>query len=344
MGNYQANRFASHRKNEDMTSSFPSIDSSAQTDVSVVIVSYNSKCFLAPVLTALEAGQGELRLQVIVVDNASRDGSAEFIKKEFPNVKLVQNPVNEGFGRANNLAMPMIRGRYVLLLNPDAFVSSDTLSKSVTFMDKNIKCGVLGVKLIGEDGALKPSCCYFPTPWNVALHLTRLDRYFPKTRFVYDMTWDHASVRACDWVPGCFYMVRREVIDAVGLFDPRYFLYCEETDHCRRVREAGWEIIYFPYTEVVHIGGQSARTFDEPTNDDGQVAALQTESLLLYFRKHHGLAGMMAIALLTILTDVSAAIKRTFRQDAKQARERLKHAQLVSKILRDTRLASRPTR
>lgn len=312
--------------------------------MSVIIVSYNTESLLAPVLKALEAGQGELRLQVIVVDNASRDGSVEFLKKEFPNVELVQNPVNEGFGRANNLALPMIRGRYVLLLNPDAFVSSATLSKSVKFMDENDRCGVMGVKLIGEDGALKPSCCYFPTPWNVALKMTRLDGFFPNTRFVEDMSWDHASVRACDWVPGCYYMVRRVVIETVGLFDPRFFLYCEDVDHCCRVRDAGWDVIYYPFSQVVHIGGQSAKAFDGPTDDNRQVPTLFTESWLLYLRKHHGLAGMLSIAFLTILADVSAAFKRTILRDKKQARERLKHAQLVFRILRDTRLASRPTR
>jgi N-acetylglucosaminyl-diphospho-decaprenol L-rhamnosyltransferase len=295
-------------------------------------------------LTALEAGQGGLRLQVIVVDNASRDGSVDFLRQEFPSIELIENPANVGFGRANNLALPRIRGRYVLLLNTDAFVSSDTLSKCAKFMDENAKCGVLGVKLVGEDGALKPSCCYFPTPWNVALKMIRLDGFFPNTRFVEDMSWDHGSLRACDWVPGCYYMVRREVIETVGLFDPRYFLYCEDVDHCRGVREAGWEVIYYPHTQVVHIGGQSAKAFDGSIDDDRRVPVLFTESWLLYLRKHHGLVGMLAIAFLTISADVGAALKRAFRQDAKQAQERLKHAWLVCKLLRHTRLAAQPTR
>jgi N-acetylglucosaminyl-diphospho-decaprenol L-rhamnosyltransferase len=103
------------------------------------------------------------------------------------------------------------------------------------FMEVNPCCGVLGVKLVGRDGALQPSCRYFPTPWNVFLAKTGLQRLFPGTRLVDDMTWDHASVRECDWVPGCYYLIRREVIERVGLFDPRYFLYYEEVDHCRRV-------------------------------------------------------------------------------------------------------------
>jgi GT2 family glycosyltransferase len=306
-------------------------------------VSYNTEHLLAPMLTALGAGQGQPRLQVIVVDNASRDGSVEFLKSQFPEVDLLQSPVNLGFGRAINLAMPLIRGRLVLLLNTDALVISDTLTKSVEFMDANTKCGVMGVKLIGEDGALKPSCCYFPTPWNVALKMTRLDRLFPLTRFVEDVSWDHASLRACDWVPGCYYMVRRQVIETVGFFDPRFFLYCEDVDHCRRVRAAGWDVIYYPYTQVVHIGGESAEAFDGTTDKNRQVTALFTESWLLYLRKHHGLTGMLAIAFLTISTDVCAALKRLFLRDLEETRKRLKHARLMFRILCETRMASRPT-
>jgi N-acetylglucosaminyl-diphospho-decaprenol L-rhamnosyltransferase len=151
-------------------------------------------------------------------------------------------------------------------------------------------------------------------------------------------------VRACDWVPGCFYMVRREVFETIGLFDPRFFLYCDEIDHCRRVRDAGWEVIYYPDTQVVHIGGQSAITFDGTTDSNREVPALLTESLLLYLRRHHGLAGMSTVALLTMLTDVGAALKQTFQRKTKRAHDRLKHAALVFRLLKKTRLASRSTR
>ncbi|HWF47326.1 MAG TPA: glycosyltransferase family 2 protein [Bryobacteraceae bacterium] len=315
-------------------------ESAVPPDVSIVLVSYNTRHLLKRVLTAIEEGKGELQIQVIVVDNASRDCSAEFLRNDFPNVELLQNSVNVGFGRANNQALSRVRGRYVLLLNTDAFVSSDTLPKSVKFMDEHKSCGVLGVKLIGEDGSLKLSCCYFPTPWNLALQMTRLGKFFPNIRLIDDMSWDHGSLRSCDWVPGCYYMMRRDVIKTVGLFDPRYFLYWEEVDHCRRVREAGWDVIYYPYTHVVHIGFQSGETFDA---DRRQIPALFTESLLLYLRKHHGWLGMLALAFLMILYDLASAAKRTIGQDVTIAQQRLKHARLVLRVLRKTRLASRPT-
>jgi N-acetylglucosaminyl-diphospho-decaprenol L-rhamnosyltransferase len=119
----------------DMPGPFPILEDNTAPDVSVVVVSYNTKHLLTRMLAALEAGRGKLRLQVIVVDNASRDGSAELLRGEFPNVELVENPINVGFGRANNQVLINCRGRYVLLLNTDAFVSSDTLSKSVNFID-----------------------------------------------------------------------------------------------------------------------------------------------------------------------------------------------------------------
>ena len=201
------------------------------------------------------------------------------------------NSKNVGFGRANNQLLPQIAAKYVLLLNTDAFVSPDTLTKTVAYLDEHPDCGVLGVRLVGRDGTLQPSCRYFPTPFNLFLTKTGLAQLFPAVGLVDDMAWDHATVRECDWVPGCYYLIRREVIDQVGLFDPRFFLYYEEVDHCRRVKAAGWQVVYFPDTEVVHIGGESAKSAGSLTESGRQLSALQVESELLYFRKHYGLLG-----------------------------------------------------
>ena len=314
-------------------------------DVTVVVVNYNTAHLLGRMFAALEAGRGTLKLQVIVVDNASRDGSAEVLRTRFPDAELIENRLNVGFGRANNQALSQARGRYVLLLNTDAFVSSDTLPKTVSFMDANPGCGVLGVRLVGSDGSLQPSCRYFPTPWNVFLTSTGLNRFFPGARLIDDMSWDHASVRECDWVPGCYYLVRREVIERVGLFDPRYFLYYEEVDHCRAVRRAGWSVTYYPFTQVVHIGGESAETEGPLTRAGRQISTLQIESELLYFRKHHGVTGVLAGVFLATLSDVLSACKGLVRRlDTAQAAAASRHAWTVLKLLIDTRLASRATR
>ena len=229
-------------------------------DITIALVNYNTGHLLDRLFSAIAAAQGDLKLQTIVIDNASRDDSIELLRGKYPDVELIENTINVGFGRANNQALARMRGRYLLLLNTDAFVAPDTLIKTIRFMEQNPRSGILGVKLVGEDGSLQPSCRFFPTPWNVFLVANGLTKLFPKTRLVDDMAWDHRRTRGCDWVPGCYYLVRKEVIDQVGLFDPRFFLYYEEVDHCRRSHKAGWDVTYYGDTQVVHVGGESART------------------------------------------------------------------------------------
>ena len=211
-------------------------------------------------------------------------------------------------------------------------------------MDAHLKYGVLGVKLVSEDGSLQPSCRYFPTPWNVFLASTGLHRVFPQTRLVDDMSWDHASVRECDWVPGCYYLVRREVIDQVGLFDPRFFMYCEEVDHCREIGKAGWGVVYYPFTQVVHIGGQSAATTAALDAVSRQISPLQIESELLYFRKHHGVIGVLTAVLLTSLGDGMRVWNGLIRhRDATRATAAMRHSWMTVQRLALTGLASKAT-
>jgi N-acetylglucosaminyl-diphospho-decaprenol L-rhamnosyltransferase len=317
----------------------------AQPDVTVVVVNYNTAHLLPRMFAALEAARGNLKIQVIVVDNASRDNSVQVLRLQHPNVELIENATNVGFGRANNQALPRASGRYVLLLNTDAFVAPDTLTKTVQFIDEHPRCGVLGVKLVNEDGTLQPSCRYFPTPWNTFLKSTGLARFSPRTRFVDDMAWDHASVRECEWVPGCYYLVRREVIEQVGLFDPRYFLYCEEIDHCRAVRKAGWSVIFYPFTQVVHIGGESALSEGALNRVGRQISTLQVESELLYFRKHHGVTGVLAATCLAVLSDTLKACNGLVRhQEWSRASTASRHLWVTFQRLFATGLASRPTR
>lgn len=281
-------------------------------DLSVIIVNYNTAHLLGQMWAALMRARDDLSLQVIVVDNASRDNSVSLLRQEFGQVHLIVNDTNVGFGRANNQALARATGRYVLLLNTDAFVAPDTLRKTVDYMDAHSDCGVLGVRLVGVDGELQPSCRYFPTPWNVFLARSGMARFFPKVQMVDEMGWDHASVRDCDWVVGCYYLVRREVIAEVGLFDPRYFLYCEEVDHCQAVKRAGWKVVYFPNTSVVHLGGESAKSEGALTAGQ-QISALQIESELLYFRKHLGVFGVLRSVLLATLADGILAFKQVVR-------------------------------
>lgn len=314
-------------------------------DVSVVVVNYNTAHLLPEMWAALERARGGLNLQTIVIDNASRDDSVALLRRDFPQAQLIVNPTNVGFGRANNQAVPFITGRYVLLLNTDAFVAPDTLGKTVAYMDAHADCGILGVRLVGRDGTLQPSCRFFPTPWNVFLQRTGLKRFFPGVRTVDDMAWDHASTRECDWVPGCYYLVRRELIEQVGLFDPRYFLYYEEVDHCRVAKQAGWKVVYFADASVVHLGGESAKSDSELTASGRQISALQVESELLYFRKHFGLAGVMVSALSSSLADGVDALKQLLRwRESRRIGTSWSHFATLWSLAIRTRLGAWPTR
>jgi GT2 family glycosyltransferase len=311
----------------------------------VLVVNYNTAGLLQPMFNALRQSTSADQPRYLVVDNASADNSLECMATICPEAILLANENNVGFGRANNQLVKHLQGKYALLLNTDAFVDADSLSKTLDYMESHPDCGILGVRLVGREGDLQPSCRYFPTPMNVFLSRTGLERFFPVVKMVDDMGWDHASVRECDWVPGCYYLIRREVIDQVGLFDPRYFLYYEEVDHCKRAKQAGWKVIYYPHTTVVHIGGESAKLVDELNTASRQVPRLQIESELLYFRKHHGLLGLAWHMFLVTLGDLILALKALLKGRGRAAIKACwEHARVTWSLLRDTKLASQPTR
>lgn len=314
-------------------------------DLTAIIVNFNTEGLLRKAIGRLQAAAARMSLKIAIIDNASKDNSVALIKNEFPDCHLIANRTNVGFGRANNQALDLVEGRYVLLLNTDAFVSPDTIYKTMAYMDSHPRCGILGVRLVGRDGALQPSARYFPTPWNLFLARTGLHRLFSGARLVDDMDWDHASVRQCDWVPGCYFLVRKSVIDQIGLFDPRYFLYYEEIDHCLAARKAGWEVIFFADTTVVHIGGESAKTTGEITAGGRQIEAMQIESELLYFRKNHGVAGVWAQVLLSAAADAIIVLKRLLQRKSPAGfAAHARHAALVWSLFRRTAWATRPTR
>jgi N-acetylglucosaminyl-diphospho-decaprenol L-rhamnosyltransferase len=313
--------------------------------IQIVVVNYNTAKLLKPMIEAVQRSVGaDFCFDITIVDNDSKDESREVIEETMPYARLIRNTRNVGFARANNQAMPYISGNYVLLLNTDAFVASDTLSKTIAFMDSNPRCGILGVRLEGRDGVLQPCCRYFPTPWNVFLARTGLNRIFKHAKLVDDMTWAHDSVRACDWVVGCYYLVRKELIDQIGLFDPRYFLYYEEVDHCFAAKKAGWDVMFYPHTTVVHIGGESAKSVGALTKGGRQLEAMQVESELLYFRKNLGLLAVCASLFLSVLAEVINMLKAAFRQRPIGFAQHWQRIKLASGLFVATRLGAVPTR
>lgn len=279
--------------------------------LSVILVNYNTLELSITCLQFLYASAGSLNLQVIYIDNASNTDAITPLKSLYPDITYIQNKQNVGFGRANNQALPLLTGEYVLLLNTDAFVEQTSLESTIRYMEENPHVGIAGAKLKGRDGELQPSARNFPTVWNIFLQRTGLDRCFKSVKLIDDPYWNHELASACDWVPGCYFMIRRQVIDQLGLFDPRFFLYYEEVDHCFSAKKAGWEVHYFPGTTVIHIGGESAKSVGEINNAGRQLDFLQIESELLFIRKNYGFMHVwlhMLLSFMAILINIIKAL------------------------------------
>jgi GT2 family glycosyltransferase len=271
--------------------------------VSIVIVSFNTRDLLRECIGVVRREVGGIVQETIVVDNASRDGSADMVRSQFPEVQLIRSDTNLGFAGANNRAFAVARGKYIVLLNSDAFVEPNALPLSVMHMEANPAVGLGGARLIGRDGSWQPAARMFPSPLNDLLMLSGLAARYPRSRFLgrADRTWaDPGKAAAVDWVPGAYSIIRKEVLDRVGYFDDRFFLYYEEVDLCRRIRTAGYEIWYWPDVVTVHLGGESSRKVAglKMSSSGSQLTLWRMRSELLYYRKHHGVLGTWSAMLL----------------------------------------------
>ncbi|HSW02332.1 MAG TPA: glycosyltransferase family 2 protein [Sedimentisphaerales bacterium] len=231
-----------------------------RTDVTIVIVSWNTREILRDCLRSVYANSGPVDFDVIVVDNASADGSVEMVRTEFDKVHLIANFHNRGFAAANNQGMAVARGRYVLLLNSDTIVLDGAIAKAVAFSDAHPDSGVVGCRVLNRDRSLQATCFMYPSVLNLLLATLYLNRLFPRSRFFgrEQMTWwGRDEEREVEVVTGCFMLVRREAIDQVGVMDEDYFMYGEETDWCWRFRRAGWRLRFTPSAQIIHLGGQS---------------------------------------------------------------------------------------
>jgi GT2 family glycosyltransferase len=314
--------------------------------VTGIVISYNTQDLLRECLQSfleecarLPEGIGA---EIVVVDNASRDGSAEMVEREFSHsiipVRLLRSAVNLGFGGANNLALEQAHGRYLVLLNSDAFLHPGALARALAHMDASPATGFGGARLVGRDGSWQPSGRRFHSIWRDALTLTGISARFPRSRVfgAPDRTWARQDVAAdVDWVTGAFLIMRREALAKTGLFDPRFFLYCEEVDLCRRVKQAGFRVSYWPDVVVTHIGGESSRQLNS-------VGASQTlsrgvlwrmRSTLLYYRKHHGAKARLALWLESALYGLR--FLRNRRSKDPNRRERAKEAVLLAGLMRE---------
>ncbi len=254
--------------------------------LSVCIVSWNTREYLRECLTALsQSPPAGADMEVIVVDNASADGSAAMVASDFPSVALLCNSNNRGYAEGNNQALERASGDLLLLLNPDVVVHPESLTRALAFMAEHPQAGGLGCRLVGKDGETQRSVRGFPDPSPVLWDAAGLSRLFPRSRVfgAYRMTWfDYNSIAEVDQPMGSFLLLTRAALDKVGLMDPQFPIFFNEVDWCWRAkREHGFSIYYTPDITVTHYGGSSTR----------QVKAAMVReshrSLLRFYDKHY---------------------------------------------------------
>jgi GT2 family glycosyltransferase len=315
----------------------------AELDVTIIIVSFNTRDLLHECLTAVQKEAAALRYEILVVDNASSDGSAEMVEREFPAVQLLRSETNLGFGRANNLALARARGRYFVLLNSDAFLATGALARAIAHMEANPNCALGGGLLVGRGGAWQPSARSFHSVTGDAIVLTGLAAKFPRSRIFgnFDRTWADARISSpVDWVPGAFSILRPEALRRTGFFDPAFFLYYEEVDLCLRLKRAGFTVWYWPDVVITHVGGESSRQLKtlDFSSTAAQVVLWRMRSTLLYYRKHHGSRARLAFWMERSLY-AAAMLRNSFTRNPKrQQRKQYFHAQsaLLLQAWKDT--------
>jgi GT2 family glycosyltransferase len=254
------------------------------------------------------------------------------VESDFPStptlsIRLLRSPVNLGFGAANNLALAQATGRYIILLNSDAFFQPGALATAIRHMDETPNCGLGGGLLTSRDGSWQPSGRAFHTLIGDAIVLTGLANKFPKSNIFgrVDRTWADPAIPAqVDWVPGAFSILRPSALAKIGFFDPAFFLYYEEVDLCRRIQQAGFSIWYWPDIVIVHLGGESSRQLKTLTfsSQAAQVVLWRMRSTLLYYRKHHGFQARLALWLETGLYRITVLRNRNNADPARQERAR----------------------
>ena len=229
-------------------------------DVSVVIVSWNVREHLIPLLASLYETTRGVTFEVFVCDNDSRDGSADAVAESFPQVKLIRTGANLGFGKASNMAIKRAIGKFILILNPDCLLWEDTISILVRFLEEHPESGAVGCRMVDEDRALVPTARDDISVRNLFLeHFFHPAIWGRKIAGRFSLIhWDHNSVREVDWLIGACWLIRKSVVDEVGPFDESFYLFHEETDWCYRIRQKGYCIFFTPETTILHYGSRSA--------------------------------------------------------------------------------------
>ena len=265
-------------------------------DLSVIIVSYNTREMTLDCLRVLLPQLKGFTSEIFVVDNASADGSVAAVREAFPQVQCIENPRNAGFGAANNLAMAQAHGEFLLLLNSDAFPKPGAIAHLVSYLRTHPEAAVAGPRLLNADGTLQLSCFKFPTPLRCWMENLWLSAALPRHPKIGDYRlWPHDAERRVDSVIGACMLVRRTAYEQIGGFDERFFMYSEETDWQWRMQKAGWGVAFTPAAEVTHLAGASG------ADDKPRISRYFFESLDWYVRKHHGWPGLISVRLAMVI-------------------------------------------
>jgi GT2 family glycosyltransferase len=234
-------------------------------DLSICIVTRQARSLLRDCLRSIE-NNTRTSFEIIVVDNNSQDGTLEMLRAEFPRVQLICNDHNAGFTRPSNQALVVSEGKFALLLNNDTIVLPEALDRLVAYMDASPDVGICGPKVLNRDGTLQKQCRRsYATPWDLFCYFSGLSRLFPKSRLFgrYLMTYaDENATMEADAISGSCMLIRRGVIDSIGMLDEQFFAYQEDADYCFRAKRAGWKIMYYAGAQIVHYGGMGGSRTD----------------------------------------------------------------------------------
>ena len=292
---------------------------SSELTVSLVIVSWNARDYLMQCLASLSAEACRYPFEIIVVDNASSDGSAEAVAEGYANVRLIRNSENLGFSKANNIGISASIGRYLCLINSDVKVLPNCISRLVDYCEEHLNVGMVGPHIFGGDGKLQRTCRGFPTVWNMFCRALALDALCPRNKVFngYKLYhWRQDSLKPVDILTGCFWLVRRDALRQVGLLDENFFMYGEDMDWCKRFWNKGWPIVFVPSAEAIHYGGASSSSSPVRFYIERHRADLQ------YWKKHHpklSVASFYAISCLHLFLRAGAYtmagfLKKSVRQ------------------------------
>jgi N-acetylglucosaminyl-diphospho-decaprenol L-rhamnosyltransferase len=284
-------------------------------DVCAIVVSHNSKRWLAPALGSLFEHAGPLGLDVVVVDNGA-DGSAEYVEERFERARAIHCP-NRGFAHANNRGLTIVDARYVLLLNPDTEVVDGTLAELVAYMDDHPEVGLAGCRQLDGEGRLCPTARRFPGVGRALGEAVGPERLPFRASWLGESELDlsrYDDELACDWTSGSFLLMRREALESAGPLDERFFFYSEEVDLCLRVKRAGWEIRHLPQLTIAHYGG----TTDSSPRMEAQMAYARGQYAAKHFGQPRRAAFVAAIALRHLLRWIAFSLSGNERAEAQR--------------------------